>query len=86
MLLWTHSMFDAPALYPHCRFAVLLMRSAYDSVDELDFVAMNKFQKDFWKLRQSEQEVTAGRGCSPHAALHTVGKQWLTCCWLSVGV
>ena len=40
----------------HQRFAVLLMRSAYEAVDRLDFIAMDKFQKQFWLLRQSEQE------------------------------
>ncbi|KAL2652578.1 hypothetical protein R1flu_020706 [Riccia fluitans] len=38
------------------KFAVLLMRSAYEAVDDLDFVPMNKFQQKFWKLRQSELE------------------------------
>ncbi|KAG2489679.1 hypothetical protein HYH03_011788 [Edaphochlamys debaryana] len=38
-------------------FAVLLMRSAYETVDELDFIPMNDFQKKFWKLRASEQEA-----------------------------
>ncbi|GFR46801.1 hypothetical protein Agub_g8433, partial [Astrephomene gubernaculifera] len=38
-------------------FAVLLMRSGYETVDELDFIPMNEFQKDFWKLRASEQEA-----------------------------
>ncbi|MEW5298480.1 MAG: hypothetical protein WDW36_001598 [Sanguina aurantia] len=36
-------------------FAVLLMRAAYDAVDDLDFLPMEKFQKLFWKLRASEQ-------------------------------
>ena len=38
-------------------FAVLLMRSTYEAVDALDFVAMDKFQVAFWKLRQSQFEV-----------------------------
>ncbi|KAG6552847.1 hypothetical protein Mapa_005502 [Marchantia paleacea] len=38
------------------KFAVLLMRSAYEAVDDLDFIPMNKFQVKFWKLRQSELE------------------------------
>ncbi|GBF90150.1 hypothetical protein Rsub_03283 [Raphidocelis subcapitata] len=41
------------------RFAVLLMRSSYDAVDELDFVSMEKFQIQFWKYRQSEVESYA---------------------------
>jgi hypothetical protein len=32
--------------------AVLLMRSSYEVADELDFVAMNDFQKDFFTFRQ----------------------------------
>ncbi len=35
-------------------FAVLLMRSSYNAVDELDFVAMDQFQKDFFLIRQAE--------------------------------
>lgn len=50
----------APVLFPrkslNRTFAVLLMRSAYDAADDLDFVAMDKFQGRFWKLRQSEVE------------------------------
>mmetsp|Transcript_21884 Transcript_21884/g.30443 ORF Transcript_21884/g.30443 Transcript_21884/m.30443 type:complete len:323 (+) Transcript_21884:35-1003(+) len=38
------------------RFAVLLLRSTYETVDALDFIAMDQFQKKFWKLRQSEYE------------------------------
>ncbi|KAI5067335.1 hypothetical protein GOP47_0017863 [Adiantum capillus-veneris] len=49
-----------PVLFPRKnlsrKFAVLLMRSAYDAADELDFIAMDKFQMKFWKLRQSEVE------------------------------
>lgn len=32
--------------------AVLLMRSSYEVADELDFVPMNDFQKDFFTFRQ----------------------------------
>jgi hypothetical protein len=35
-------------------FAVLLMRSSYAVADELDFVAMNEFQKDQFLFRQKE--------------------------------
>ena len=35
-------------------FAVTLMRSSYNAVDELDFVAMDQFQKDFFLIRQAE--------------------------------
>ena len=38
------------------QFAVLLMRSVYDAVDELDFISMSDFQAKFWKLRQSLYE------------------------------
>lgn len=37
-------------------FAVLLMRSSYDVAEELNFVPMMTFQKEFWLLRASEQE------------------------------
>ena len=37
-------------------FAVLLMRSCYDAVDQLNFVPMDQFQKDFFLLRQNEWE------------------------------
>ena len=33
------------------------MRSTYEAVDALDFIAMDKFQVKFWKLRQSEFEA-----------------------------
>ncbi|KAG2436194.1 hypothetical protein HXX76_006506 [Chlamydomonas incerta] len=50
-----------PVMFPRNKltqpFAVLLMRSAYDTVDDLDFIAMNDFQKNFWRLRASEQEA-----------------------------
>lgn len=49
-----------PVLFPrrmlNLKFAVLLMRSAYEAVDALDFIPMDKFQIKFWKLRQSEVE------------------------------
>ena len=35
-------------------FAVLLMRSSYQAMDELDCVAMDQFQKDFFLIRQAE--------------------------------
>jgi hypothetical protein len=37
-------------------FAVLLMRSAYEAADSLDFIPMNQFQVDFWKFRQAQFE------------------------------
>lgn len=37
-------------------FAVLLMRSSYNAVDELDIVAMDQFQKDFFLIRQAEYQ------------------------------
>jgi len=37
-------------------FAVLLMRSCYDAADALNFVSMEKFQKEFFLLRQNEWE------------------------------
>mmetsp|Transcript_32661 Transcript_32661/g.68101 ORF Transcript_32661/g.68101 Transcript_32661/m.68101 type:complete len:342 (+) Transcript_32661:39-1064(+) len=37
-------------------FAVLLMRSSYNSLDELDCVAMDQFQRDFFIIRQAEYE------------------------------
>eukprot|EP00198_Chlamydomonas_reinhardtii_P010335 XP_001699672.1 predicted protein [Chlamydomonas reinhardtii] len=50
-----------PVMFPRNKltqpFAVLLMRSAYEAVDDLDFIAMNDFQKQFWRLRASEQEA-----------------------------
>ncbi|KAK9807874.1 hypothetical protein WJX72_011848 [[Myrmecia] bisecta] len=49
-----------PVLFPRKavdqRFAVLLLRSTYDAVDALDFIAMDTFQVKFWKVRQSEYE------------------------------
>ena len=38
------------------KFAVLLLRSSYETVDELDFVAMDRFQVTAWKRRAAEQE------------------------------
>ena len=35
-------------------FAVLLMRSSYQVTDELDIVAMNQFQRDFFIIRSAE--------------------------------
>jgi hypothetical protein len=35
-------------------FAVFLMRSSYNALDELDCVAMDQFQRDFFLFRQSE--------------------------------
>jgi len=35
-------------------FAVLLLRSGYDVADELDFIAMNEFQREFWLRRSAE--------------------------------
>jgi len=37
-------------------FAVLLMRSSYKVLDELDCVPMDQFQRDFFLLRQAEYE------------------------------
>lgn len=38
-------------------FAVTLMRTSYNVVDELDFVAMDEFQAMFFELRSREWEV-----------------------------
>lgn len=35
-------------------FAVLLMRSSYNALDEIDCVAMDQFQRDFFLIRQAE--------------------------------
>lgn len=35
-------------------FAVLLMRSSYNALDEIDCVAMDQFQKDFFFIRSAE--------------------------------
>ena len=40
-------------------FAVLLMRSSYNAVDEIDIVAMDQFQKDFFLIRQAEYKYYA---------------------------
>lgn len=37
-------------------FAVLLMRSSYSVLDELDCVAMDQFQRDFFLIRQANYE------------------------------
>jgi hypothetical protein len=37
-------------------FAVLLMRSSYEVADDLDFVPMDRFQKEFFLLRADEWE------------------------------
>lgn len=44
---------DVPKPRLHLPFAVQLMRSSYNAVDELDFVAMDDFQKQFFLFRQS---------------------------------
>lgn len=38
-------------------FAVLLMRSSYNACDQLDIIAMNQFQRDFFLIRSSEYET-----------------------------
>ena len=38
-------------------FAVLLMRSSYNTLDELDVVAMDQFQRDFFIIRQAEYQT-----------------------------
>lgn len=40
-------------------FAVLLMRSSYNAVDDIDIVAMDSFQKDFFLIRQAEYKPYA---------------------------
>lgn len=37
-------------------FAVMLMRSSYNALDELDCVSMEQFQRDFFIIRQAEYE------------------------------
>lgn len=37
-------------------FAILLMRSSYNVLDELDCVAMDQFQRDFFLIRQAEYQ------------------------------
>ncbi|CEM07055.1 unnamed protein product [Vitrella brassicaformis CCMP3155] len=50
----------APVKIPRTRinqdFAVQMMRQSYNVADELDFVPMNDFQKDFFLYRQNEWE------------------------------
>eukprot|EP01038_Epipyxis_sp_PR26KG_P005762 gene5762-7953_t len=41
---------------PDLQFAVQLMRQSYNATDELDCVAMDEFQKDFFLFRQNEWE------------------------------
>jgi hypothetical protein len=44
-------------------FAVLLMRSSYNALDELDCIAMDQFQRDFFLIRSSEyQDYTKALG------------------------
>ena len=38
------------------KLAVLLLRSTYETVDAMDVMAMDTFQINFWKSRQSEWE------------------------------
>ena len=38
-------------------FAVLLMRSSYNALDEMDCVAMDQFQRDFFLIRLAEYET-----------------------------
>lgn len=58
---WMRVSTPEPVRFPRRRlveaFAVLLMRAGYESVDELDFVPMDEFQKEFWLQRRSEQEA-----------------------------
>ena len=37
-------------------FAVLLMRSSYNALDQIDCVAMDQFQRDFFLIRQAEYQ------------------------------
>lgn len=37
-------------------FAVLLMRSSYNALDQIDCVAMDQFQRDFFFIRQAEYQ------------------------------
>jgi len=37
-------------------FAVMLLRTGYETADFLDFVAMDKFQQEFWLTRAAEWE------------------------------
>lgn len=38
-------------------FAVLLMRSSYNALDDIDVVGMDQFQRDFFLIRASEYET-----------------------------
>lgn len=38
-------------------FAVLLMRSSYNALDELDCVPMDQFQRDFFLIRQGTKKT-----------------------------
>ena len=40
-------------------FAVLLMRSSYNAVDDIDIVSMTQFQQDFFLIRQAEYKPYA---------------------------
>ncbi|KAL7545452.1 hypothetical protein ACHAWF_008802 [Thalassiosira exigua] len=40
-------------------FAVLLMRSSYNAIDQIDIVAMDQFQRDFFLIRQAEYKPYA---------------------------
>ena len=40
-------------------FAVLLMRSSYGAVDDIDIVSMTQFQQDFFLIRQAEYKPYA---------------------------
>ena len=37
-------------------FAVLLMRSSYNALDQIDCIAMDQFQRDFFLIRQAEYQ------------------------------
>jgi hypothetical protein len=55
-------------------FAVLLMRASYNALDDLDVVAMDQFQKDFFLIRQAEyqwynQEVGTQMGLAQQGML-----------------
>jgi hypothetical protein len=49
-----------PRARVNIKFAVLLLRSSYAAVDELDFVPTDAFQVAFWKRRAAEQEAYLG--------------------------
>lgn len=46
-----------PRARVNLKLAVLCLRSSYEAVDELNFVAMDVFQVKFWKRRAAEQEA-----------------------------